>query len=139
MKSELSKSDKKDLAMHLFYDTDKSQKEIADLLGISERTMSQWKQAGMWEEIKQAQTATSKAIIVNLYKRIFDLSTQPNKADEIVKLSSAVERLKDQKITLPQYINAFTDLCKHLISINHPLLKEINKIQNDFILKKINE
>ncbi len=50
----VTKSNEKEKAHYLYFNTAKTQKEIAKLLNISERTMISWVKNGNWADLKKA-------------------------------------------------------------------------------------
>lgn len=130
----------KRLAYEWFMNTDKTQKEIADIIGVSEVTMSKWVADGNWDEIKALETASRGATIRNLLKRIFEESQKEDPdADKIAKLTSALEKLDQKKITVPNTINIFMAFGKWLYPRNPEQAKQFTMLMNDFIKEKIEE
>jgi transposase len=134
-----SNEDKKALALELFLETDKSQKEIADIVDITEKTLSVWKQSGAWDMIKQAQTITPKNIITNLYEKAYELScAEKIDADKLIKLANTIEKLQNRKVTISHIINVFKDFTSWAFSENAELAKQINLLQKKYVDYKIN-
>lgn len=131
---------KKSTAQDLFINSDKSQKDISEIIGVSEKTISKWKKEGDWEQIKGAQLLTPTKILDELYRKTYDLSKQDKiSADELVKLASAIEKLKNTKSTVVNYINTFKEFSVWLITIDPVAAKKLNHYQSMFIDSKIKE
>lgn len=130
----------KQLAQTWFMNTDKSQKEIADIIGVSEVTLSAWAGDGRWAELKAFENASRGGAVRNILKQIFQES-QSDKcdADKIAKLSSALERLEQKKITVPNIINIFMDFGKWLYPKNAQMAKDLTKLMNEFVMEKAGE
>lgn len=137
-KKGISTDDKKSIALELYLETDKSQKEIAIIVGVAEKTLGTWKQAGDWELLKQAQTVTVKNIITNLYNKAFELS-QADKvdADKLVKIANTIDKLQNKKVTISHIINVFKDFTTYAFGENPTLAKEINLLQKKYIDFKV--
>ncbi|GAB4126250.1 MAG: hypothetical protein Fur0027_07200 [Raineya sp.] len=135
IKSKSERLEQKQTAQDLFVYSGRSQKEIAEIVGVSEQTIVRWKDEGKWEELKGANYLTANQVISNLYKRALELSQDPaSNADRIAKIASAIDRLKPTKNTLTSYISAFMDFgewCKKKGYVEE--IKLLNKLQKAFI------
>lgn len=137
-KKGLTLEDKKAISMELFMETDKSQKEIASIVGTTEKTLTKWKVEGDWELLKQAQTITAKNIITNLYDKAYKLSLADDvNADKLVKLANTIEKLQNKKVTISHIINVFKDFTTFAFGENAELAKEINVLQKKYVDFKI--
>lgn len=139
-KRKLTMEEKKAIAFDLYMDTDKTQKEIAEIVGVTEKTIGKWKAEGDWDLLKNATSITARNIIDNLYKRAYILSEDPeSKADDIIKIANSIEKLSNKKVTVSQIINVFKDFTKWAFSENAETAKEINLLQKKYIDFKISE
>lgn len=139
-KKKLSNEEKYAIAQDLFMDTDKTQKEIAEIVHVTEKTLTKWKTQGDWEMLKNASTVTARKIIENLYKRSYDLSLDPkSKPDDIIKLALSIEKLSNKRVTVSQIINVFKDFIAFAFKENADLAKEINLMQKKYVDYKIGE
>lgn len=127
--------------MDLFINTDKTQKEICEIVGWSERTFTSYKNKENWEEIRSATLLSPNVIIRNLYKKLAD-ETADGKSidpDKIAKLASSIEKLSDRRNTISAIINVFKEFTAFLMPLNSNLAKEVNTYQKQFIDHKLNE
>lgn len=137
-KKGLTTDEKKSIALELYLETDKSQKEIALIVGTTEKTIGVWKQAGDWELIKQASTVTVKNIVTNLYNKAYELSTETKvDADKLVKIANTIDKLQNKKVTIAHIINVFKDFTTFAFGQNPALAKEINLLQKKYIDHKV--
>lgn len=137
-KNGISKDDQKKIALELYLETDKNQKEIADIVGITEKTFTAWKVSGEWELLKKAQTVTVKNIITNLYNKAHELSLQEKvNADALVKIANTIEKLQNKKVTVAHIINVFKDFTVWAFNENPELAKEINELQKKYVYTKV--
>jgi len=135
----MSSDDKKSIALELYLETDKSQKEIALIVGCSEKTFTGWKTTGDWELLKQAQTVTVKNIVTNLYNKAYDLSLADKiDADKLVKIANTIDKLQNKKVTIAHIINVFKDFTTFAFGENPQLAKEINVLQRKYVDFKVN-
>lgn len=139
-KKKLTNDEKYTIAQDLFMDTDKTQKEIAAIVHVTEKTLTKWKTEGEWDMLKNASTVTARKIIENLYKRSYDLSIDPkSKPDDIIKLALSIEKLSNKRVTISQIINVFRDFIAFAFKDNAQLAKEINLMQKKYVDYKIGE
>jgi len=139
-KKKLTSDEKYAIAQDLFLETDKTQKEIAQIVKVTEKTLTKWKNDGEWDMLKNASTVTARKIIENLYKRSYDLSIDPkSKPDDIIKLALSIEKLSNKRVTISQIINVFKDFIAFAFKDNPDMAKEINLLQKKYVDFKIGE
>ncbi|WP_312296871.1 hypothetical protein [Chryseobacterium sp.] len=139
-KKKLSGDEKYAIAQDLYLETDKTQKEIAQIVHVTEKTLGKWKTEGEWELLKSASTVTARKIIDNLYKRAHILSEDPkSKPNDIIQIANSIEKLSNKKVTVSQIINVFKDFITYAFSQNPELAKEINLLQKKYVDHKIGE
>lgn len=136
----LSRADKEALALDLFLNTDKPQREICEIVGWTEKTFTEKKKKGKWDELKSAHTLTANKIISNIYKKLSE-ETEKDRldADKIIKLANSIEKLSDRQATISQIINVFKEFTTFTMELNPELAKKINEFQKKFIDHKIND
>lgn len=138
-KKGLSNDEKRAIAFELYITTDKTQKEICDIVHITEATFTRWKQEGDWELSKQAQTITAQNIITNLYQKAYDESMKDTiDADKMIKIANSIEKLSNRKVTIAQIINVFKDFTTFAFSEDAELAKQINVMQRKYVDFKVN-
>jgi transcriptional regulator with XRE-family HTH domain len=110
MAKELSLQQKKDYAKLLFVQESLTQKQIAQKVGISEKTMSKWSNDEHWDTLRKSLLVTKEENIRRLYIML-DALTQPVDgdggkytvtpaiADTMIKLTAAIKNLETQDIT----------------------------------------
>ncbi|MEO2080615.1 MAG: phage terminase small subunit-related protein [Leeuwenhoekiella sp.] len=138
-KKGLTNDDKRAVAFDLYISTDKTQKEISDIVGVTEATLSRWKLDGDWELAKQAQTITANNIITNLYQKAYELSTADViDADKMIKIANSIEKLSNKQVTISNIINVFKEFTSWAFGEDAELAKSINSLQRKFVDYKIN-
>ncbi len=138
-KKGLSNDDKKAIAFDLYISSDKSQKEIAQIVNVNEATVSRWKLDSDWELARQAQTITAQNIITNLYQKAYELSTEKIiDADKMIKIANSIEKLSNKKVTINNIIAVFKDFTTYAFGEDAELAKQINSMQRKFLDYKIN-
>lgn len=135
----MKNSVKRELAKQLFLNTDLLQKEIADKVGVTEKTMGKW--VAEWKEIKAAKTATKDEIVARYYRMILSIlkvAEDENRpltdaeADKISKLNKAKESI-DKEIGLSVFIQVFQEYNAFIVPLNPELAKQNNTYQDKFI------
>ena len=124
----------------------KSQKEIAELVNVTEKTISRWVATGNWKVIRDSKVNTGKTKTDNIKQilsdiaeetininrkidkttdreRLKELRKQRNLlADEAAKWNKALENLdKDNKVSFATYIQIFEDIFSNLQSFDEKL------------------
>ncbi|NJM13980.1 MAG: hypothetical protein HC896_00095 [Bacteroidales bacterium] len=139
-------SEKREVAKQLFLYSGLNQKEIADNLSVTEKTVSRWGTDGKWKELRGAMSSTKDELIRNTYLHIAAVQDNINsekraptvsETDEILKLSKVIEIL-DKKVTLAQIIQVFRDFENFLMPIDAELTRKINKYHTAYINKAHN-
>lgn len=129
----------KQTAQDLYFAGNLSQKEIAEILNVSETSIYEWKTAGKWDQFRGASASIMGELMENLYKKILELSKEPaNNATDIAKIAASIEKLKPNKQTLTNYIQSFKDL-GHWCLENDYLeeVKILTKVQKLFINEQL--
>jgi transcriptional regulator with XRE-family HTH domain len=96
---------KKDLAKMLFIYENLTQKEIAERVGTSEKSLSKWQLEGNWESLKVSITITKEEQLKSLYRQLAELNKAISEreekrfataaeADVISKLSNAINKME---------------------------------------------
>jgi transcriptional regulator with XRE-family HTH domain len=143
------KDDVKKIAFALFMETDLTQKEIAERVKVTEKTISQWKQTEEWEIQKSAMNITPKKMIAGYYIQLEKLRQDiaareknpwpdASEADRIHKVAKAMKLLQ-KDLTLSDYINAFEQLFKFINVSDPKLASAVLDFQNEFIQMKAKE
>lgn len=140
-KDKLSNEEKKSLAFDLFMNTAKTQNEICDLIGISPKTFTRWKQDGLWEELKSAVSITAGNITLNIYKKMHEMTSGEGQinADALAKLARVIEVISDKKYTMSQIFNVFKAFTTWLFPKDTETAKKVNKYMQEFVNDQINK
>jgi transcriptional regulator with XRE-family HTH domain len=145
-----SKADQRKLARELYLSTDLTQAQIAERVGINPRTVGLWANAEEWELQKAATNVTPRKTIAGYYMQLENLRKEIDKREEgqrypnskesdiIMKISKSIKMLQ-KSLTLTDYINAFEELTKFGLNIDHDLTKQFVIIMNEFVQTKAKE
>lgn len=66
----LKKTEQKEYAKFLYTEKNFTQKEIAEKVGVTEKTLAKWIQEGEWKQIKQSMMTTKAAQIKSYYDQL---------------------------------------------------------------------
>lgn len=141
----MTQKQKIDVARTLYLMTEKSQKEISEVVGWSEKTFSEQKQKGKWNELRDTKSLTKQQIISMLHTqllKISDVAKDENRllsareVDSIAKLASSIDKL-EKKATIETYIEVFEEFNRWLMVVNVDFAQRNNHFQDLFIQSKI--
>lgn len=107
MPESISLSSRKELAKTLYIsDHGITQKEIAERVGVSEKTIGKWIKNDNWEKLRTSLLLTKEAELARMYEQLRELNTSilkkeegeryanSKEADTMVKLTSAIKALE---------------------------------------------
>lgn len=134
----MKKAEQKELARELFASTKKSQKEIAALVGVTEKTLGAWKAEGHWEASKKARAATPDKAIAKILEVLYSrLEADDIKADEIAKLVASIEKLRPDKKSIVGFVNCFEEFLAYMVPIDTTLAQKFTIHTEAFLAAKI--
>lgn len=107
------KEDREKIARTLYF-AGENQKEIAERVGVSEKTISKWVKDKRWKELRAARNITrpelTNKILLSIDKLLDNAinADEPddNFADKLAKFASAIEKI-DRKISVVDLMDAF--------------------------------
>jgi uncharacterized protein YjcR len=127
MASKGKMADKRRSAQQLYVRNGVLQQDIAKLVGVSEKTISQWKQADNWEKERAAVTTTKESELSRMYSMLSALNgaiesrdqkyPTSAEADTQNKLSAAIAKL-EQDTGLSATVNVFMRFTKWLREVS---------------------
>lgn len=153
-RASLNKKDienKKQIAYLLFM-SGEEQKDIAEQVGVTPKTISEWSKAGAWRN-KRAATEISRPELTNKIlvsvSKILDKAIAEDKydsiADPLIKLGGMIDKL-EKKGNVVQCQEVFMLFNKHLLvamqsnpAITTETVRTINKLQNDYITLRMSQ
>ena len=141
----MKEKQKTEVAKILFLTTDKTQKELCEIVGWTEKTFSKQKQKGNWNEMRDTKSLTKQQIISMLHTqtlKLIDSAKNENRLltareiDSVAKLTSSIDKL-EKKATIETYIEVFEEYNRWLMSVNVDFAQRNNQHQDLFIQSKI--
>lgn len=131
---------------YLLYMQRVPQKEIADRVGVSQQTLSKWKDDGGWELKRVARTVSRDQIINKTLMKINELldNEEDFNGDEFAKLSSQLEKIKGG-YTMDDVADILTKFGDYIIEqsasdrdITTEFVQLLTKYQDKYLLMRIN-
>ncbi len=145
---DLTNAQKKEWAKTLYLRENLTQQEIADRVGCSRVTVSNWVRAGKWEEQKVGITLTRQEQVANLYRQVAEINrtiaerpegerfATSKEADILGKLAAAISKM-EQEIGIADTISVLTGLIEWLRPHDIEKAKEITRIADAYIKDKL--
>ena len=131
-------SDKKQKAKAIFLTGQYQQKEIAKIVGVSEITLSKWKQEDGWDDMRISLLTTRQNELKRLYKMLNVLNNSVDKksekeqpidskeADAVLKLTAAIKNLEIET-SVADKVEVGCEFIDFVGKENSNLSKEITK------------
>lgn len=146
--ADLTNAQKKEWAKTLYLRENLTQQEIADRVGVSRVTVSNWVRSGKWEEQKAGLTLTRQEQVTNLYRQVAEINRSisartegerfPNskEADILGKLSAAIRNM-EQEMAIADIISALTGFIEWLRPLDLDKAKELTRLADAYIKDKL--
>lgn len=146
--TDLSNAQKKEWAKTLYMRENLTQQEIADRVGCSRVTVSNWVRAGKWEEQKAGITLTRREQVANLYRQVAEINraiagkpegerfASSREADILGKLAAAISKM-EQEAGIADIINVLTDFIEWLRGSDLDKAREITRLADAYIKDKL--
>ena len=131
---------------YLLYMQKVPQKEIAERVGVSQQTLSKWKEDGGWELKRGAKTVSRDQIINKVLLRINEMldSEEEFNADEFSKAANQLSKLK-QGCTIDDIADILTRFGDWVIeqsasdkTITTEFVQQLTQLQDKYLLNRIN-
>ena len=141
----MTRKQKIDVARTLYLMTEKSQKEICQVVDWTEKTFTEQKQKGKWGEMRETKSLTKQQIISMLHTQTFKIIEaakdenrllDAREVDSIAKLTSSIDKL-EKKATIETYIEVFEEYNRWLMAVNVDFAQRNNHHQDLFIQNKM--
>lgn len=131
---------------YLLYMQKVPQKEIAERVGVSQQTLSKWKEDGGWELKRVAKTVSRDQIINKVLLRINEMLDREEEfnADEFSKAANQLSKLK-QGCTIDDIADILTRFGDWVIeqsasdkTITTEFVQQLTRLQDKYLLNRIN-
>lgn len=148
MGTRIANKQKQEWAQLLYTRERLTQKEIAEKVGVTEKTVGKWKTEGEWDSLRNSYSVTREQELLNIYTQMTELNeaiasrkkgeryATAREADTLVKLATAAKQLETDA-SLTEIINTFSGFIEWLRPIDLPKAKELIMIQDSYIKHKL--
>jgi len=142
--SELTNHQKKEWARILYIKENLTQKEIAEKVGISTKTMSKWVNDNDWDKLKASYTISKEETLQRFYAQVNAIQNaieareegerfaKGSEADVLVKVSAAIRNLETET-SVADTIDVFTKFLDWLKMVDLKKAQEFVEIQDKYI------
>lgn len=146
--ADLTNAQKKEWAKTLYLRENLTQQEIAERVGVSRVSVSNWVRAGKWEEQKAGLTLTRQEQVANLYRQVAEINraiaardegarfANSKEADILGKLAAAISKM-EQEVGIADKISVLTDLINWLRPVDLEKAKELTRLADAYIKDKL--
>ncbi len=144
MAKELTNTQKKEWAKTLYLKENLTQQEIADRVGVSRVSVSNWVRAGKWEAQRAGITLTREEQVRNLYRQVAEINraiaardegsrfATSQEADIIGKLSKSIRQMETEA-GIADVISVLTRFIDFLRPLDLEKAKEVTGLADAFI------
>lgn len=142
----MTKAQEKDYAKILFTTENLTQKEIAERVKVSDKTITKWIKEGGWAQIKKSLLITKQHNISMLYDQLDWLNNvvakrdikvfDSKEADIVAKITASIQKL-EVETSIGQVIEVARGFLDFVREIDLDKAKEITKYFDSFIQSKM--
>lgn len=146
--ADLTNAQKKEWAKTLYLRENLTQQEIADRVGVSRVTVSNWVRSGKWEEQKVGITLTRQEQVGNLYRQVAEINrciasrdegerfATSKEADILGKLAAAISKM-EQEVGIADIISVLTGFIEWLRALDLEKAKNLTRLADAYIKDKL--
>lgn len=144
MAKELTNQQKREWAKTLYLKENLTQQEIAERVGVSRQSLSNWVRTGKWEEQRTALTLTREEQVRALYRQVGEINKAIESRDEgerfatsaeadiIGKLSKAIRQMETE-VGIADVVSVMTRFIDFLRPIDVEKAKDVTRLADAFI------
>jgi DNA-binding protein H-NS len=142
----MEKTLQRDQARELFLQTELSNTQIADHLGVDRKTVSRWIKEEQWREMKHVATQAPAAILLELYDQLTALNRNISSRESHLRFPTKEEALIQRRMLLSiksidrqhpgNYMQTYSELLEEIGEADKDLAKEIAKYADSIIKRK---
>jgi DNA-binding XRE family transcriptional regulator len=148
----INRKQKKDLAKQLYLKSQMSQKEIAEMVGVTEKTISTWinDDTERWGMLKSSLIITKESELRRIYIQINELNTtierrdegkryaSPSESDTLSKLAATSKALESDA-SISEIVNVFIEFSEFLKQTDLQKSKDFIVLQDAFVKHKLSK
>ena len=123
-------------ARNLFFQTDLTQLQIADQVGVSQKTISIWANEGRWQKLRELSVKTPAIMIEEMYNELAEINlgirnrepgfrfATPKEADTRRKLLASIRYVKEQQ-SAGSHMEVLINFSEFLKTYQPTLVKDV--------------
>ncbi len=146
----LTNQQKKEWAKLIFFNENVTQKEIAERVGVTPKTMCNWIEEGHWDKLKSSVIVTKSEELSRIYMQINEINTAifsrekgqrfstTKEADILAKLTASARNLETET-SAAEAIDVFKKFLNWLRLVDLDKAKDLVILQDAFIKTLINK
>jgi uncharacterized protein YjcR len=146
--AEVTIAQKKDWAKLIYTREGLNQKQTADKVGISTKTMCKWVEEGKWDLLKASLTISKENELRRIYAQINDLNTaienretgqrhaNSKEADTLTKLAAAAKALESEA-SVTEIFDTFVAFNEFLRPFDLAFTQKLTEYQDAFIKSRL--
>jgi transposase-like protein len=131
----------KEVAYNLYAQGAHTLETIADIVGVTPRTITNWKDNGKWQERMIAENLTQSRILAGINEAILSLIENSGGLVANAKEVTRLQKLRKEFTSgfpLETYMTIFMEFNKHLQTEGHlDIAQQFNRYQTSFLQSKI--
>lgn len=142
----LSKNQEKAYAKELYVNQNLTKKEVAERVGVTEKTIGKWANDNEWDSLKKSLLTTKQNQLSFLYNQLDFLNTDiaqrdykvavGKEADTIIKLTVAINRLETET-SIADTVEVAREFIDFIRPIDLDMAKILTGFFDDFINHKM--
>jgi transposase len=140
---------RREYAKMLFLRTNKEQKEICQIAGVSEKSLCKWKKEENWDRLKASIVITKEEQLRRIYQQISELNqaienkdegqryASSSEADTLSKLAAAAKNLESD-LSVADVIDVFMGFTDWLREVDLEKAKLVTELEDAYIKHRLN-
>lgn len=104
---------------------------------VTEATISRWRTAGKWDDIRDAQSVTRDSVLTRVMQKADKLleheDLEPKETDQLVKYAAIIDKL-ERKLTMTAAVEVYDSFQKFLAKRDLPLAQQIIPHFHEFLM-----
>lgn len=140
----MEQNPKERLARSLFFETGKTQKQIADIVGVSEKTIYLWMKQGDWKRLRSASKLMPSMIVENFLSQVQELNEEIRQREQGKRYPTVQEAEVFRKMVMTigriqkghtqgEYSEMMQKFLSFIMPRNHELVITLSYYADDFL------
>ncbi len=143
----MSRKALKSLAQEIFLHSNINQKELAEKVGVSERTIGKWVNEGNWKNLRTAKNVSRQSLLQKAYANLEKMNTlieehggvPPKQLTDAKSVFVREVQALDKQDSLSHAVSVMEGFMGFLFKRNPKMAKEVAQYQLEFIETRAHE